>query len=54
MKYHITIKDNETGEVKFEKDACVVIAGINDGEGTTGGRGLKRMRALSFLRSLAF
>lgn len=32
MKFHITITDNETGEVLHDSDACAIIAGINEGE----------------------
>ena len=32
MKFHITVTNNETGEVLHDTDACAIIAGINEGE----------------------
>jgi hypothetical protein len=35
MKFHITIKDNETGEILHDRDCNAIIAGLNDGEKST-------------------
>ena len=31
MKFHITITDNETGDVMQDTDACAIIGGFNNG-----------------------
>ena len=32
MKFHLTITNNETGEVLHDVDACAIIAGVNEGK----------------------
>ena len=34
MRFHVTITDNETGEVLHDADACAILAGINGGRTT--------------------
>lgn len=34
MRFHISITDNETGEVLLDSDACAIIGGVNTGKST--------------------
>ena len=35
MKYHLTIKDNETGEILNDGDYCAIIGGVSTEKETT-------------------
>lgn len=34
LRFHITIKDNKTGETLLDSDACAIIGGVNKGGST--------------------
>ncbi len=52
MKFHITIKDNETGEIIHDKDTNAIIGAINGAENSTAVIGITSCNTIELLATM--